>query len=478
LNFKQNQILLLGFFRINDPYRILILFLAVFLLRLPYLIGSEPLVYETNWLLIGEALNSGKGLYKDLVSPIAPLSAWVYMVVEYIFGKSILALQILSILIVTYQFSLFNNIMLRNKAYHENSYIPALIYALMMFTFYDFFTFSPALISLTFILLVLDNIYLRIENKLNDVTILKTGLFMGIAVLFYLPSIIFFVATILSFAMLTSLVLRRYLLFLYGFIFPFGIVFIYFFWQGSLENLITQWIEFNFLGQINPIVNYKSILIILILPVFIFLISLYKTFTAGRFTNYQVRVQQVMFIMFLAAFGSWWISEEKAPNELLLFVPSFAFFITHFILQFNKKNRAEIFTLVFSILLIGIGYSLFYQNTPLHEFGDFNKLKTSNSIYHQQLKNKKAMILGANPAVYMEAKLMATKFYHPELSNRILNEMSEKERIIEFYDDIQNHQPDIIIDLDGHFINTFSKLPLLELKYKRMNENSFLLSQE
>lgn len=469
---------MLGFFRINDPYRLLILFLAVLLLRLPYLIGSEPLVYETNWLLIGEALNSGKVLYKDLISPIAPLSAWVYMVVEFIFGKSILALQILSVLLVTYQFSLFNNIMLRNKAYNENSYIPALIYALMMFTFYDFFTLSPALISLTFILLVLDNIYLRIENKLEDATILKTGLFMGIAVLFYLPSIIFFTATILSFAMLTSLVLRRYLLFLYGFLFPFGIIFIYFFWQESLQSLIFQWIEFNFLSDVESFIDYKSILIIIGLPIIIFLISLYKTFTAGRFTNYQVRVQQVMFIMFIAALGSWWISEEKAPNELLLFVPSFAFFITHFILQFNKKSRAELFTFGFSILLIGIGYSLYYQNTLIHNFGDFNKIQTSKTIYQQQIKNKKVMILGANPAAYKEVKLVATKFFHPELSNKMLDEMNEKERLIELYDDIQKHQPEVIIYLNGHFIDNLENMPLIGSKYVQKSKSSFQLKKE
>lgn len=286
-----------------------------------------------------EALNTGKVIYKDLVSPIAPLSAWVYMVINFIFGKSILALQILSILLVTYQFSLFNNIMLRNKAYNENSYIPALIYALIMFTFYDFFTLSPALISLTFILLVLDNIYLRIENKLEDATILKTGFFMGIAVLFYLPSIIFLIATVFSFAMLTSLVLRRYLLFLYGFLFPFIIIFTYFFWHESLESLISQWIEFTFINNVNALIDFRSILIIIGLPVIIFVISLYKTFTAGRFTNYQVRVQQVMFIMFIAALGSWWVSQEKAPHELLLFVPSFAFLLP--ISYYNSIKKLE-----------------------------------------------------------------------------------------------------------------------------------------
>jgi len=444
---------LLGFFRINDPYRLLILILAVLLLRLPYLIGSEPLVYETNWLLVGESLNLGNLLYKDLVSPLAPLAAWTYMAIEFFFGKSVLTLQILSIILVIYQFSLFNNIMLRNKAYNENSYIPALIYALMMFVFYDFFTLSPVLISLTFILLVLDNIYLRIENKLKDVTILKTGIFMGLAVLFYLPSIFFLIATLLSFALLTSLVLRRYLLFLYGFMFPVAIVMIFFYWQDGLNALFIQWIDFNIFNSVKPVIDLQSILIISAIPIIIFTYALYKTFTAKRFTNYQVRVQQVMFIMFLAAFGSWWISEQQAPFELLVFVPSFAFFIIHLIFQFRKKITAEIFSISMSLLLIAVSYSIYYQNTSLHTFGDFNKLKTTKSIYEESIKDKSTMILGGTIEMYQNAGSIATRFYHPILSETILNKMNKEEQIMTLYSDIEDHKPEIIIDFTGLYKN-------------------------
>lgn len=440
---------MLGFFRINDPYRLLILFLAVLLLRLPYLIGSEPLVYEINWLLIGEALNSGKVLYRDLVSPIAPLAAWIYLGVEFIFGKSILALQLLSILLVTYQFSLFNNIMLRNKAYNENSYIPALIYALMMFTFYDFFTLSPALISLTFILLVFDNIYLRIENKLQDVTILKTGIFMGLAVLFYLPSVFFLIATLLSFALLTSLVLRRYLLFLYGFSFPIVIIMIYYYWQDGLEDFITQWAHFNLSDSVTPVLDLQSILVIIIFPTIIFLFALYKTFTATRFTNYQLRVQQVMFIMLLAALGSWWTSELQAPFELLVFVPSFAFFIIHLIFQFRSKLKAELLTIIFSILIISITYSIYYQNNSIRFFGNFNELRSKKSIYSEQIDGKSTMILGGSIEMYQDANKIATRFYHPKLSENILYEMGDKEQMITLYDDIQKNQPEVMLDFTG-----------------------------
>ncbi|WP_176223811.1 hypothetical protein [Marivirga sericea] len=461
---------MLGFFRINDPYRLLILFLAVLLLRLPYMIGSDALVYETNWLLIGEALNSGNILYKDIITPIAPLAAGIYMMVEFLFGKSVLVLHILSILLVTYQFSLFNNIMLRNKAYNENSYIPALIYALMMSIFYDFFTLSPALISLTFILLVLDNIYLRIENKLQDATILKTGIFMGFAVLFYLPSIFFLIATILSFALLTSLVLRRYLLFLYGFIFPALIVSIFFYWKGGLEALYNQWILFNIFDKAEPVIDLQSILIISVFPVIIFLFALYKTFTATRFTNYQLRVQQVMFIMFLAAFGSWWISEQQAPFELLLFVPSFAFFIVHFVFQFKRKIIAEAFAITLTALLVTINFSIFYQNTRIHDIGNFNKLVSGESLYTELIREKSAIILGGHTDMYQSATRIATRFYHPKLSESILNDMSKKEQMIVLYDDIQQYQPEVIIDFLGLLKKGKVELAVLKEDYQQKSE--------
>ncbi|WP_340153653.1 hypothetical protein [uncultured Marivirga sp.] len=452
----------------------LILFLAVLFFRLPYIIGSEPLVYEVDWLLVGEVLNSGKVLYKDLISPISPLSAWTYMVVDFVFGKSILVLHILSVLLVTYQFSLFNNIMLRNKAYNENSYIPALIYALILFTFYDFFTLSPALISLTFILLVLDNIYLRIENKLQDATILKTGIFMGLAVLFYLPSIFFLLATILSFALLTSLVLRRYLLFLYGFTFPIALVLIYFYWQDGLEALISQWIEFNLFNSVQPVIDLRSILLIVIIPTLVFLVALYKTFSAKRFTNYQVRVQQVMFIMFLAAFGSWWISEKQAPYELLAFVPSVAFFIIHLIFQFRNKMRAELFTLIFSIALIALNYTMFYQYSALHFLGDFNALKSSKSIHHELVKDKSVMILGGSTDIYKSVNRIATDYYDPTLSEIILMEMSEKEQSMALYKDIQKNQPEIILDFTGIFNHHYDKLVFKNMKYKQLSKESYV----
>ncbi len=466
---------MIGFFRINDPYRLLILFLAIVLIRLPYLISAEPLFYELNWMLIGETMNQGNVLYKDIVQTISPLSAWVYAGIDFIFGRSILIYQILATLLIGYQFVLFNNIMLRNKAYNENSYVPAFVYALLMHSFYDFFTLSPVLISMTFILLVLDNIYLRIENKLNDNTILKTGIFMGLAVLFYLPSIIFFVATIFSFLLLTGLIFRRYLLFLYGMLLPIAAVSLYYLWHNALLDMFYQWVLASFIINRPNVLDLSSLLLIIGIPGIVFMLALVRTFSASRFTNYQVRVQQVMFLMFVSAWAVWLFSDVKAPFQLIVFIPFIAFFIAHLLLQFKSRFVANIFTYFVTISILLITYALFYQNFYFHQWGNFNDLLVNQSIYEPWIADKKVLVVGDRKQIYKSSKEVATQFYSWELSQKIWKEVDKPENIIRIYEDINKHQPETIIDLTGLVGSAFKKLPLIEDKYAKVSAQVYVL---
>lgn len=469
---------MIGFFRINDPYRLIVLFLAVVLIRLPYFISSEPLVYELNWMLIGETLNHGNILYKDFLEPIAPLAAWVYSAIDFVFGRSILVYQILATLLMAYQFILFNNIMYKNKAYNENSYVPAFVYALLMQAFFDFFTLSPVLISMTFILLVLDNIYLRIENKLDDLTILKTGFFMGLAVLFYLPSIVFVVATILSFILLTGLIFRRYLLFLYGFLLPIGAVTLYYFWHDALSGMMYQWAFFSLIHDKENMLGLSSLSLIIGIPTLIFVASLYKTFTISRFTNYQVRVQQVMFMMFIAAWTVWILSDVKAPYQLIVFIPFMAFFIAHFLLQIKGRLVANIFALVFTTSVLVINYALFYQNFYLHNWGNYNTLQLHESLYKEEVKGKNILVLGEGKSIYNDAEKVATKFYNWPLSSEIWNDTNDLQQLAIIYDDLTENKPEAIIDLNGVAEEVLNKLPEVRKRYEKVNAKIYILKRE
>jgi hypothetical protein len=69
----------LRFFRLNDPYRLLALLLILSLFSLPLLIDpAMATIQELKSFLIGEALNSGKSLYVQLVDDTAPFTAWIF----------------------------------------------------------------------------------------------------------------------------------------------------------------------------------------------------------------------------------------------------------------------------------------------------------------------------------------------------------------------------------------------------------------
>ena len=138
---------MLSFFRINDPYRLAFVLVLLLIFRLPFIIYGIPLTLpELKWMLVGEAMANGKMLYRDIWENIGPLSAFIYQSVDFLFGRSQLAYQLISLILVFIQAVIFNRLLLINKAYNENSYVPALIYTICMSMTFEFLTLSPILI--------------------------------------------------------------------------------------------------------------------------------------------------------------------------------------------------------------------------------------------------------------------------------------------------------------------------------------------
>jgi hypothetical protein len=180
---------LLGYFRINDPYRLVIIFFLVMLLRLPYLISSEWLsIPELRWLLVGETLNEGDLLYVDILDDIGPLSAYVYSVLNFLFGRSQLAIQIFGLILFCFQVFYINHLALKHKMYNENNYLPALFYGILGLSSFNLITLSPIMMGLTFILFSLNGLLTQIESRnKTDANLINIGIFTGLALLFYIP---------------------------------------------------------------------------------------------------------------------------------------------------------------------------------------------------------------------------------------------------------------------------------------------------
>ena len=130
--------MLLRFFRINDPYRLLGILVVLILVSLPLFIDPVKVTLdELKMFVLGETLNQGKSLYAEVLTNTPPLAAWVSGWVNIIFGRSHVTSHVLSLIIIFFQLSFFTIILINCRAHNENTYLPALIFGVLSFFSFD-----------------------------------------------------------------------------------------------------------------------------------------------------------------------------------------------------------------------------------------------------------------------------------------------------------------------------------------------------
>ncbi|MFC2126236.1 hypothetical protein ACFLU5_15685 [Bacteroidota bacterium] len=457
---------MLNFFRINDPYRLIFVLIILFIVRLPFLISGNQITYtEIEWLVIGEKMGDGFSMYGNIYHYLGPLSAGIYWLMDLVFGKSAFVYQIFGILIVFLQASIFNFFLLNHKAYNENNYIPALIYSVLMFTFFDFINLSPVLLGLTFVILAFDLTFRHIEGRnKRDWIVLNIGIYLGIATLFYLPMFLFMISTFFAFILFTNTIFRRYLLLLYGFFVPILMVMLYFYMKGNYQDFASCYFYPIFLKREYILMDWKSILTIGLIPTVFVLISVLKVFTTTVFINYQVRLQNFMMVLIGMGLLVWIIDFYKPPHLWIVLVPSGAFFITHFFLLIRNKWSAEVLFIILSGLLLYQNYASYFGILNMN-----NIIRTENHLIDKSNKSnmvtgRKILNLDYNRDVFLNNK-MATPYLNLELSEIQLKQLNYYDNLSKVYSNFYKDFPDEIIDTNGWMPAIFSEIPLLEKEY-------------
>jgi len=462
---------LISFFKINDPYRLVGVLILLLAIRLPILLSDMPLMIpELKWLLIGEKLESQSStMYHDLWHYTAPLSVFVYKWLYIIFGKSAWPFYFFSICLVMLQAAIFNNMMLKNKAYNQNTYVPALMYMLCMNLFVDMITLPPVLLSMTFILLAINNLFKRMDNKTKDELFINTGVFLGIATMFFLPAFFYFLVTILSLLVYTGSVLRRMILLMYGYCLILAAACLYFYWHDaflifSYEVLESVWDmePYHYLTQMNWIV-------LCAVPILIFIFAYFKMKFNGRYINFQVKIQRVMLFFMLSGVGMFVTITDISTFQLIYFVPGAAFFLAHYLLTIRNWLVAEGTFLLIGAAII-FNNLLFYNGWFfVDRFANYDKLFVTESKYEAIAKGKRVLLLGEGISVYQNARL-ATPYFDWQLSSVHFDQPMYYDHITEMYDHFQSDMPDVIVDEELVMEAVFELLPTVASKYVTVPE--------
>jgi len=466
---------LLALFRLNDPYRLILIFFVLLGFRLPFMISPELLtIPELNYMLVGEKMSGGATLYDGIWDNIAPLSAGVYMIIDFLFGRSQNAYLWGSLFVTFFQCYLFNKLVLDNKAYNENTYVPGLIYGVFMSLFFDFLTLSPVLIGQTFLLMALNNIFSHIEFRAKrDEKILNIGIYLGLAALFYLPFIIFGVATLLIFMFFTGTVGRRYMLMFFGFLLPLLITGTYFLVEGRIFDFIYSFIDP--LIALNKVVylDFKSTLILFAAPVLFLIVAFFKILQKGRFNNYQARLTQVMFVWMVFAMLFVLLATQHSPSIYMVFVPALAFYICHYLLVIRNRILAEIALLIILTLTILLNHGTRYDFFITRKLVNLENYLVKEG--DEKLKDKKVLILDNNLEPYINCQ-HATPFLDWSIVEELFTNLDYYDNQVTIYNGFKNDMPDIILDPKGVMPDLFDKIPVLAANYKKENGRYLLIN--
>ncbi|GAB3773981.1 hypothetical protein GCM10028818_16130 [Spirosoma horti] len=438
------------------------------LIRLPLLLHPFPLLIpELNWMIVGEQMNQGYLLYRDIWDSVSPLSALVYWGIHSVFGRSPLILHAAATLVSIFQIVYFNYLTNNRDVYPDRSFWPGLIYMLFMHLSFDCLTLSPVLMSTSFLLLAFGTLIKQMDRRGATDEVFEVGFYIGIAALFYLPSALFILWAILSLLFYTGATFRQYSLSLFGFLFPFAAIVLIYYLLDSLDDFNRNLLSSVFRVRQYSLSDFKSLIASLFIPLGLGILGFLSLFNrAGRYVNFQQRIQQIMSIWFLIAVLTIALMPFLAPMVFLSFVPPMAYFAYYYFENIRKAWLAEIiFISAFSLMLL-----LFYQGAlgliPGADLGRLSSLQVRPSPLPNNITNRRVLIIGEDLSAYRQNQL-ATPYLNWDLAKYDLKNLDNYESVINVFDHFRQDPPDYIIDRENVVDKLFQRAPALALRYEK-----------
>ncbi len=466
---------MLGYFRINDPYRLVIIFIFLLIFRLPFILSSGWLsIPELEWMIVGEKLNNGALLYTDIWDDIGPLSALVYKSLDFLFGRSGTAIQVFGLLVFFIQVFLMNSMALKHKMYNENNYLPALFYGLLGLLFYNIIILSPQLMGMTFVLIALDGLITHVESRnKTDANLINIGLFTGIAALFYLPLLTTAFIHIFILLFFTNTIIRRYLLMLYGLLLPLSLVWLFYYWQSETAGFYTFYLSGLFFPKSQLYLELKPVLVFTGITAALYLIASLKILSGYGFNIFQVRIQKTMFFASIVCFIIWIRYADRSGTGLILFMPWIAFFLSHFFLTIRHNLKRELgFTVYLASVLVmylGLRYSLPGLDQVADQVPLVRAEKSGNA---PAFKDKTIVVLGPDLEPYFHGRL-STPYFNWSLSESQLTGLDFFDNLEAIDRNFRNDMPEYIIDQVGLAPKLFDKIPKLGDAYEKISESLY-----
>lgn len=435
------------------------------LFNLVYLVDVAPLTFpELKNNLIGAKVWNGETLYTEVIDFTAPVTGWVFGVVHWLFGSSLLAQHIFAFVLLFVLAVMIGVIFIDKKAFPDSSFIPSLVFAALCLFSFDVVSLSGTLLGSFFLLLALNSLFREIEfREENFETILKVGVFTGVSSLFEFSFSVYLVAILIIMVIYTRTSGRKIFLVVVGYFLPHLLLVGMYAIKRGVAELWSFFYRPNLLYGFDAFINQKDLLALLAVPLLFFIAALVILNRESRFTKYQSQVLQAMFFWTIFGFVQVYYSRTMRPHSFLPVMIGLSFFISHFFLIIVRKRFAE---LSFWLFVAGIlGTSLFFRYGSGSESA-YRKLYVTH-VTQEPVAGKRIVVLADSLSLY-HGNIMATPFLEWELAEPIFRQP-------EYYDNIARvsegfkREPEIIIDPENLMKPFMDRIPDLRRKYKKVD---------
>ncbi len=458
---------MLSFFRVNARYQTISLVIFFLLLRLPFFLGGAPLLIpELSWMLVGEQMNRGFMLYRDVWDNVSPFSGLAYWLLDSLFGRAQWAYQFAAMAVAIIQILYFNYVIYSREVFPERNYIPGALYALFLNISFDLGTLSPMLMANTFLLFAFGSIVKMLVRREVTTQVFEMGLYIGIATLFYLPASLFMAWAFLALLFYTGSTIRHHLLGAFGSLFPLLMVVLFFYMNNGVESLNRNLLTSVFQVKQYVLNDFSSLIASLLLPLGFGVMGFMRIFTTLRFVNYQTRIQQVMALWFIVSVFTIPLMEYLAPMQFVIFVPPAAFFATHYFQSFKKKSWAdELQFMLMGAAIILIQYQGLRGFLPGVSMGRLENLRAKSAALPPEIRDKRILVLGYSAGEYRE-NFTATPYLNWDLASYDLMSLDNYDSVIHVYDNFRKDPPEYVIDKVNMMPKLLSRVPALKKQYE------------
>jgi len=280
-----------------------------------------------------------------------------YNYLHYFLHRLPLLEVVLAFVLIIAQGFIINRILIINSIVRKNTLLPAFIYVVVMSQSTDLQTLYPALLSNLFLILLL-HYMLKIFNETEAyVEILNAGFLVGIATLFYLPSVFFLAAIWLCFIIYTIFYWREWVISFLGVVIPYIFLFTFYFWFDKMEFMFMKYYDFyTSFRELCFELNVYQFIILTLLMLFV-LLGINRIILSLNSKTISIRKKSIIIIWFfiISLVPLIYSSEPNIQNMALSFVPA-SCIIANYFDEIKKKPLIEILFLLTVLFAVTITF--------------------------------------------------------------------------------------------------------------------------